>query len=492
MPVSSTDLPRLPVQPVDPAQPLGPLDDGAIALHEDDPVLHVANRLAHGPTPELVRDIQTRTPAGWIESQLHPELIDDTSAEAAVAGFAMLRMSPATLREAKANTGDLRREVRVSALLRAVHSRRQLQEVMVEFWRNHFSVDIGAYWEGLTSGHYEYEVIRPHALGRFRDLLHAVATSPTMLAYLDNDASRAPDVNENYARELLELHTVGVDGGYGEQDVRNAAFVLSGWGFDRQSVAFTFREQFHDGRAARVMDWSAPAGTGVERGRSLLDHLAVHPATAFFLASKLARWFIGPDASTGVVNRAAKAYLTADTDVTALLRVLLFSEEFLATPGTKVRQPFSQLAAWLRSLDATTDTTAGSRSAGTRQLDHELAVLGQRPWAWPTPDGNPDEVAHWSGSALLLARWRLASRLASGRVPGVDVDLGGLAGGAATVGELVDQLGARLHSRLLTPAQREPLVAFGGGEGRWVGDLERERLRELYALALVLPATQRR
>lgn len=470
---------------------LGIRDDDATALPPSDPVRHVAARLTHGPTPELVRQIAEMTPTGWIDAQLRPEEINDGPAELAVAGFTLLRLSPAAARKAKVDVDDLRREVRVSALLRAVHSPRQLFEVMVEFWRNHFSIDLQGHIEGLSSSHYEHDVLRPHALGRFSELLGAVAAAPAMLSYLDNADSRAPDVNENYARELLELHTLGIDAGYGEQDVRMAAAAFSGWGFD-DDLVFVFRPGRHDPRALQVMDWRAPEGTSVERGQDLLTHLARHPATAHRLAAKLATWFIGPAPSPALVNRAAKAYLVADTDISALLRVLLHSDEFFGAPLAKVRQPMSQLAAWLRATDASTDTLTGASATGTKQLERALRDLGQLPLSWPTPDGPPDDDVAWSSAAGLLARWRLASRLLANAVSGVTVDHDRWSDGLATVGQLVDRLAAELLSLRLRPDQRAPLVAFGGGADVQLADLSEPQRQELCGLVLLVPDALRR
>lgn len=489
---------RAPAEPsealgaTEPLNPVGPLDPAPQSLHHDDPVLHLANRLAHGPTPSLVREIQAQTPAGWVEAQLHPELIDDTAAELAVAGFTSLHLTPGQNRQQGRTVSELRREVRVAGLLRAVHSRRQLLEVMVEFWRNRFSIEISPYWTALGAAQYEYGAIRPHALGRFHDLLLEVTRSPAMLDYLDNARSRAPHVNENHARELLELHTLGVDGGYGEQDVRNAAYALSGWGFDQESVSFVFRSNRHDERALTVMDWHAEPGNGVERGESLLAHLARHPATAFRLAVDLGRWFVGGDISTGLANRAAKAYLTADTDLVPMLRVLLLSDEFLASRGAKLRQPVSQLAAWLRATDAETDTTTGADAEGTKQLERLMVAMGQQPWGWPTPDGHPDDDTHWAASAVLVAKWRSASRLAGNQVRGVTVRSQRLGGDSVTVGEYVDALAARLLSLQLDRVTRDAIVAFGGGEQVALDDLTSSRRREIIALVLVQPAGVRR
>lgn len=472
--------------------PRGPQDAAPAALRDHDVVLHVANRLAHGPTPALIADIRAQSAAGWIEAQLDPASIDDTGVDLELAGFLSLRLAPGDARDLGLTPAQIRREVRVAALLRAAHSERQLLEVMVEFWRNHFSIDMAGHWESLAGAHYEHTAIRPFAMGRFGDLLSSVAHAPSMLQYLNNASSRAPEVNENFAREVLELHTVGVSGGYGEDDVRMAAYAFSGWGFDADKVAFVFREKRHDTRALQVMDWHAPAGTGVQRGQSLLDHLAMHPATATHLASKLAKWFIGEDVSTGLVMRAAKAYLTNDTNIVALLRVLLLSEEFLGSTGQKMRQPFSQLAAWLRATDATADTTSGAEATGTVQLERLLADLGQPVWGWPTPDGCPDDGSHWAGSALVMARWRHASRLMANRIAGIQVDHSRLSGSASTVGELVDHLGAQLLSRALDDDARATLVSFGGGAHVPLSEVEQHRVEQLSALVLMLPAALRR
>lgn len=454
--------------------------------------LHVARRLAYGPTGALLAELERDGVEAWIESQLRPGDIDDSRSEAALAGFVTLGAPARVLRLADHPTHEIRRELRVATLLRAVHSRRQLLCSMAEVWHDHFNVDASNYWVALSGPTLDREAIRPHALGRFVDLLPAVATSVAMLTYLDNASNRAPGLNENYARELLELHTVGVASGFTEEDVRGTARLLSGWGVDTDTMAFTFRPAAHDPAAADVLGLHVPAGTSVERGRSLLAHLARHPATAVTLATRLAARFVGPAATRGLVTRAAKAYLGSDTDIPSLLRVLFASDEFWTSHGAVVRRPFDQLAAWLRGLDATTDTTTGASAEGTRQLERELALLGHLPFGWASPDGPPVAEAHWSGSALQLARWRLASRLAADRVPGVRFDREALAAGATTVGELLDVLGPRLLGAPLRPEARGPLRTFAGGEQVVLASLPWARRRELFALVLLVPDGQTR
>jgi uncharacterized protein (DUF1800 family) len=477
-----------------PARPVemrpGP-DPSALAARTqtaDQQVLHALARLTFGARPGDVERVRQLGVDRWIDEQLHPERIADAPAEAWAGDFEVVQKTAAQLEEAYQNPGALvnqlgarntggltrddslrlreaRRNVRRIAeeaqavrVGRALLSERQLQEVMTDFWLNHFSVFAGkGIREQYYLADYENRVIRPRALGKFRDLLGAVAKSPAMLFYLDNwesaaDSGRprlvnpaAPGVrravqrrfpaaanpqspvaqqlqrrlraglNENYGRELLELHTLGVDGGYTQQDVINAARALTGWTIagPRQGGGFTFTPFMHDAGEKRILGHTLKAGRGIEDGEELLDIVARHPSTARFIAYKLARRFVSDSPSTALVERAAAVFQRTDGDLREVVRTIVTSPEFFARESyrAKVKSPFEVVLSTLRALNAQPD-----RSMRTAQL---IAGLGQPVYGRQTPDGWPETGEGWMGTGAILNRINFGLLVAAGRVPGV-------------------------------------------------------------------------
>jgi len=262
------------------------------------------------------------------------------------------------------------------------------------------------------------EVIRAHALGNFRELLRASALSPAMLVYLDGKANRKAQgdekPNENYARELMELHTLGVHGGYRQKDVMEAARCLTGWTVNRKW--FRGRVEFHRGQhddgPKRVLDVDIPAGEGEKDLDRLLDIVVEHPATAQHLSRKLCQRFVADEPPADLVGRVAKAFRESDYQIKPTLRTLFASDAFRSARGTRFKRPFRYVVSALRALDADTD--------GIRLHDW-LQRMGQPPFNYPTPDGYPDEPAPWLGT--LLWRWNFALELAGNRIPGTRISL---------------------------------------------------------------------
>lgn len=476
----------------------------------DQQVLQALNRLAFGPRPGDVARVRAMGVDRWIAQQLEPERIDDRVADSALARYHLLdeptsdivaayrealqarRQMQAQLKgddsasQAEARRRFLRanpqlRELQqrlqgpvnelVSAnLMRAVLSKRQLDEVMVNFWENHFSVYVGKGQTRVFLPEYDRDVIRPHALGKFRDLLGAVAHSPAMLFYLDNWESQADSahstlaangrvvspeqrrrvlgmigrlppnrlppqlrnlspeqrrqalqrlrqagqrgLNENYARELMELHTLGVDGGYTQQDVIEVARCFTGWSIDLRTGAFVFRPQMHDADAKVVLGHRIPAGRGEADGEEVLDILASSPATARFIARKLVVRFVSDSAPPALVERAARTFLRTGGDIREVVRTIVTSNEFFSTAAyrAKVKTPFELVASGLRALDARPDTTP--------RLARLVALLGQPPYGRQTPDGWPDRGDAWMNTGAILDRINFGLLLASGRLPG--------------------------------------------------------------------------
>ncbi|HEY0349143.1 MAG TPA: DUF1800 domain-containing protein, partial [Pyrinomonadaceae bacterium] len=364
----------------------------------------------------------------------------------------------------------------MSRILRAVYSERQLQEVMVDFWTNHFNVYAakGADRWLLTS--YDRDTIRPHTLGKFYDLLLADAQSPAMLFYLDNFQSVSPNaqpaqqrpgaargplanlrmsnnpqdqrpqqqqqrrgINENYARELMELHTLGVDGGYTQKDVQEVARCFTGWtiiaprgaGAAAQAIinprmadmvrnnpgSFIFRPGVHDNGEKIVLGHKIPAGGGEKDGLMVLDILAHHPATAKFIATKLVRRFVADEPPPALVDRVAQTFLKTDGDIREMLRTIFSSPEFNSSDAyrAKVKRPFELAVSAVRTIGA--DTNGGP------QFHQWIQRMGQPLYGFQTPNGYSDVAENWVNTGALLERMNFALALVSNRIPGTHVDL---------------------------------------------------------------------
>jgi uncharacterized protein (DUF1800 family) len=328
-------------------------------------------------------------------------------------------------------------------LQRAVYSPRQLEEVLVDFWLNHFNVFSGKNTVGVLLTSYERDAIRPFVLGRFRDMLLATARHPAMLSYLDNFISRsAPEnapgfgggvvfspagqnqgLNENYGRELLELHTLGVDGGYTQADVINVARAFTGWTiFDAQRYGeFQYNPQMHDRGEKVVLGHTFPRGGGEEEGVKIVDLLSAHPSTARFISRKLAQRFVADDPPQALVDRMAATFTKTNGDLRAVMETLLLSREFMSEGAwqAKMKTPLELVASTLRALDANvTDTTA---------LAQQLADMGQPLYGRVDPAGYPATADAWSGAAGLLRRMAFANALVAGQIAGLEVDAGAVA-----------------------------------------------------------------
>ena len=440
----------------------------------DQQVQQVLGRLAFGPRTGDVARVRAMGVDQWIALQLAPDRIDDGAADSVVASYEGLRVPTADLVTAyaegqqairqlqrqAAQRGDSadRRDMRADALrenpqlreelrraqravadvqsaklARAVVSERQLQEVMVDFWSNHFTVFAGKGQTRLFIPAYDRDVIRPNALGHFRDLLGAVAKSPAMLFYLDQWQSAADSLhptlarvrgvrqrrrglNENYARELLELHTLGVDAGYTQQDVIEVARALTGWTMNpRQGATFTFVPQIHDADRKTFLGHVLPAGRGIEDGEEVLDILARDPRTAHFIARKLAVRFVSDAPPPALVERAAATYLRTDGDIREVVRTIVTSPEFFSRAAyrSKVKSPFELVASALRAVGAAADTTMRSAQV--------VAYLGQPIYGHQAPNGWPETGEAWMNTGAILNRINFGLALAAGRLPNASV-----------------------------------------------------------------------
>ncbi len=323
-------------------------------------------------------------------------------------------------------------EVIESKLQRAVLSNRQLQEVLVDFWFNHFNVSVTKNQLRVLLPSYERDAIRPYVLGHFRDMLLATARHPAMLFYLDNYLSqspqgilgliqpanlRLPGINENYGRELMELHTLGVGGGYTQEDVVNVAKAFTGWTvFDVTRIGeFQFNPQNHDRGEKQILGKVFPRGGGEGEGVEVIDMLARHPSTAHFISRELAQRFVADDPPPALVERMATTFMKTNGDLRAVMETMLLSKEFLSEGAwrSKVKSPLEMVASSLRALDAdVTDTTA---------VAQRIADLGEPLYAKVEPTGYPNTSETWANSVGLLGRMNFASALVAGQIEGIHV-----------------------------------------------------------------------
>jgi uncharacterized protein (DUF1800 family) len=390
-------------------------------------------------TPQQLRTLRTGTPQQRMAvfQSLSKEEQDD-AIEAMPAGLRqnLIQIAPAELRRRIEVTAGpqqmVARDLMEAKLLRAIYSSRQLEEVLDDFWFNHFNIFLDKGADRYMVTEYEHAVIRPHVLGKFRDLLEATAKSPAMLFYLDNWQSVGPEVpqprgagnrarrglNENYGRELLELHTLGVDGGYTQKDVTEVARCFTGWTIDQpqRGGTFLFNQRMHDKGEKTVLGVKIPAGGGMEDGDKVLDIVARHPATAHFISKKLAMRFVADDPPPSLVDRMAQTYLKSDGDVRAVLKTMFDSKEFWSVGAyrSKMKSPLEMVASAVRLVNGDVDYAFA--------LVNQVAQLGQPLYRKQEPTGYSNSGQEWLNSAGLLARMNFALQLADNRVPGVKVD----------------------------------------------------------------------
>jgi uncharacterized protein (DUF1800 family) len=466
------------------------------ARPDDRAIVHVLNRIGFGPAPGDVERVREIGLEAFMEQQLRPERLPDATLASRLAGFQTLDKSTRELADEyfvpaqQARVQQQRQraaqdpsmagvpdrqpamtpnpetnaalrgerlvllELSQQKILRAAYSERQLEEVMVDFWFNHFNVFAGKGQTRLYLSEYERDTIRPRVLGRFRDLLQATAESPAMLFYLDNwqsaaaqdsatlaggaqpfrarpgrllpgrpPAGRPPaaqnrrprGLNENYARELMELHTLGVDGGYTQKDVQEVARAFTGWTIanPRQGGSFRFEPRMHDAGEKIVLGHRLKAGGGKSDGERVLDLLAKHPATARHIVTKLARRFVADDPPKSLVDRAAKRFLDTDGDIREVVRTIVTSPEFFAPAAyrAKIKTPFEFVVSAVRAARADV--------VNAQPIVAALRELGMPLYFCQPPTGYSDKAEAWVNTGALLNRMNFAVALTSGRMRGV-------------------------------------------------------------------------
>jgi len=417
------------------------------------PLVHILNRITFGATASEVERVRAIGIDRYVDQQLHPERIDDSAIRQRLQPLVTLTMHSRQLaekyeqplleaRRQRKESGDdptpAPRMVQVAAnrvlvelsqqkILRAVYSERQLEEVLTDFWFNHFNVDARKGPERFLLTEYERDVIRPHVFGKFRDLLGATAKSPAMLFYLDNWLSVDPTalartnrpqpqqsqrrgLNENYARELMELHTLGVDGGYTQKDVTEVARAFTGWSIDRprEGGDFRFQPRLHDGGKKVVLGHTIEAGGGESDGERVLDILASHRSTSIFIATKLVRRLVSDVPPPTLVDRVAARFRDSGGDLREVVRTVLSSKEFLSADAVnaKAKTPFEFLVSALR--------TAGTDIGDARPYVRTMQELGMPLYQCQPPTGYADTADAWINTGALVARMNVATRIAAG------------------------------------------------------------------------------
>ncbi len=435
-----------------------------------DSALHLLRRATYGPTAASVAEIRRLGVAAWLERQLDPAAIADPDCDALLTRFPLIQLPIGEIRSrVKAGTlrygWDTMLQLGFAATARAVWSERQLLEMMVDFWSNHLNVTNPSadVWDNRAD--YDRTVIRPHALGRFADMLKASARHPAMLTYLDNRFSTKAAPNENYGRELLELHTVGL--GYTESDVRDAARLLTGLTVDWDTGAYKYSLNAHATGPVEVLGFrhaNATAAVGESAVLALLEYLALHPATAERIATKLCVRFVADSPPASLVTKLAKVYLDGKSAIAPVLRALFTSAEFKASVGAKVRTPYEDIVATVRAVGYGPDA---SGTAGIESLYWLIGSLGHAPMSWAPPNGYPDVASAWTSPGGLLARWNAHLNIVAGYRPKEFQRPANLAReliGAlpATYGALIDALARRLLGRTLPAAHTEALAGYFG------------------------------
>ncbi|MGE5838190.1 MAG: DUF1800 domain-containing protein, partial [Acidobacteriota bacterium] len=478
-------------------------DNAVPAKPDAKAITHVLNRIGFGPRPGDVERVQEMGLSAYIDQQLHPERIADPAMDARLTEFETLSMDarvigqqfamademrrmvqrqqaqqapppapkttdpstpaapavpprqqlPAEVRLLQMSAQNVTQELMQAKLLRAAMSERQLQEVLTDFWFNHFNVFIGKGQVRQYLTDYEQNVIRPHVLGSFRELLGATAHSPAMLFYLDNFQSASPNqtvtispemerrlndprirpeqrqqimirleqlrrpqqrqgrgLNENYARELMELHTLGVDGGYTQKDVIEVARALTGWTIDqpRGGGGFLFRPQMHDADEKTILGVHFPKGGGQEEGERVLDVLAKHPSTAHHIAFKLAQRFVADEPPKALVDRAAKKFLDTKGDLREVTKLIITSPEFFAAEAyrAKVKTPLEFVVSAIRASGATV--------VNAQPLVAQMRELGMPLYGCQPPTGYSMTADAWVNTGALLNRMNFAVQLVNG------------------------------------------------------------------------------
>lgn len=460
---------------------------GFVRQRDTDPVYHFLNRISYGVRKVDLDHATAVGIAAYLEEQLDPENLPGFTR---VKVSSLLKVDRLRLNKSR-NAGGKCRDALVSgAIARAVSSPAQLYERMVEFWSDHFNI----FMDGLETElvDFQREVIRKNALGNFKTLLIATARHPAMIYFLNNNENVAEHPNQNYARELMELHTIGVDGGYTEMDVMENARVFTGWTVnDRDKPGgFFFNAKDHDDDAKMVLGVDIPAGQGVNDGIQVLNMLADKPACPRFICRKLAVRFVSDSPPQSLIDAMVATWTQTAGEIKPVLRTLFLSPEFAASVGQKLRRPFDYYVAAIRAT--------GTQVKSLDTVRNNLEQLGQIPYNWLPPNGYPDTAAAWANTNGLMERWNTAQALTdtalNDRKSGMKTPLAKAVGKPTTVGQLVDTLALMVFAAPLADDKRQVMIDYASdNEGPLTSlskDLLEKKLGTLTGLMLSAPAFQ--
>ncbi|MEL6270837.1 MAG: DUF1800 domain-containing protein [Chloroflexota bacterium] len=414
------------------------------------PVVHLLNRASYGMRPGMVQQVENMGTADWLQQQLDYDTIPDRGVNLRLRRYDTLTMNSADLLSFSRlpDRHMLADELATATLIRAVFSERQLYELLVGFWSDHFSIYHYKNEVPNLKTVDDREVIRPHALGNFADMLRASAHSPAMLVYLDNVQNEKSHPNENYAREIMELHTLGVDGGYTEDDIKEVARCFTGWSVN-ENGEFVFISDWHDYDEKRVLGETIRSEDGKSDGDRVLEILLAHPSTPQFIATKLVRRFVADDPPAAMVDSVASTLRGTQGNIKAAVRAIFEHPDF-ATAPPKLKRPFELLVSLLRVTNANYN--------GNKDLLQRLEAMGHRPFDYPTPDGYPDTAQSWTGS--LLNRWNLVIDAISGSLPGVTIDMQPFYDLAQADGDAVAYMAAAFTGHAITTQDRQAIDIF--------------------------------
>jgi hypothetical protein len=410
-----------------------------------DPVSRLVRRLSYGANSKVLAEAKALGYQGYLQSQLNYSTIDDSDCERTVSEqFGDLQLTSLQLEELTGVNFYL--PLADATLYRSVFSKRQLFQRMVEFWTDHFNTS----WGRVKNLKYadDRDVIRKYAMTTFPQLLKATAHSPAMLHALNNDLSLAKAPNQNYARELMELQTLGVNGGFTQDDVIQVARALTGWTWEMDKTKagygeFLYNDKWHDQGAKTIFGWDAhplnlPAKNGQADGDAVLNFLAHHPSTAKFVSTKLCKWFLAEQPDPAVVSAVTQVWMNTGGDIKKVLEAILSRANLMAAPA-KFKRPYHLLVSVLRQLGATVTWVTGEESLGTARS--EISNMGHGLFNWDPPNGYPDTVNYWD--SLWLPRWSSAIKAAHGTIGKyVATDLTPYAG--STVADVVKAINREL------------------------------------------------
>lgn len=534
-------------------KPANPVGDNT-PLTEDQKILHVLNRLGYGARPGDVAKVKAMGLDKYVALQLTPDRVNDNVLDEKLKPLSLLTLTPqeyATMyadrqkkivktikakqkvdegtakgatpqqqmqeltpeeREALREAAMAQQQIRMLGFqlmldktVRAVESERQFQEVMVDFWSNHFNIDVRKNQCSILKPVDERDVIRKNAFGKFRDLLGASAKSPAMLVYLDNAQSSAPmpdvpprrrpgapqqppppqqqqrrrgGLNENYAREIMELHTLGVDNGYTQKDIIEVARCLTGWTLNPRTGEFIFTPVRHDRGEKTVLGVTIPAGGGIEDGEKVLDMLASNPNTMRFISTKLCRRLVADEPPASLVDKCVATWKRTDGDLREIYRTIVTSPEFYtrAAYRQKIKSPFEYAVSSVRAVGGTFrpevlenmasirvaipgNNARGMNINAQRTVVGQIAVMGQPLYQYQAPTGYPEDSRKWVSSGALISRLNFSLALASGRL--ADIDVSGaqkLVEGTPDTALLVNRVGDSLLNGEMTPSTRATLL----------------------------------